>query len=83
MLKLLTLCHSHWAPLSNNWGSDRQWSWLGQALRIATEIRIDKEANETTVERYSSITEVSEGSVELFIKDRRRTLSLLFVAELS
>lgn len=34
---------ANWAPLANNWGSDRQWAFIGQALRIATEIRMDKE----------------------------------------
>lgn len=33
---------ANWAPLANNWGSDRQWAFIGQALRIATEIRMDK-----------------------------------------
>ncbi|KAI5476108.1 Zn(2)-C6 fungal-type transcription factor [Pseudohyphozyma bogoriensis] len=60
-----------WAPASDNWGADRTWTWLGQAHRIATEVRMDKETNEMTCTRYSSITPIPEQAVELFGADRR------------
>ncbi|ORY89319.1 hypothetical protein BCR35DRAFT_300448 [Leucosporidium creatinivorum] len=72
---------ANWTPLANNWGSDRQWAFIGQALRIATEIRMDKDTNDVTCARYASITEVPEKAVELFGEDRRRTWALLFMSE--
>ncbi|KAI5474452.1 Zn(2)-C6 fungal-type transcription factor [Pseudohyphozyma bogoriensis] len=72
----------HWAPMANNWGSDRQWSHLGQALRIATELRLDKDVNQATVDRYNSITS-EVNLLSLYQEGRRLAWTLLFMAEIS
>ncbi|GAA5885547.1 hypothetical protein JCM6882_007462 [Rhodosporidiobolus microsporus] len=74
---------AEWAPAPNNWGSDRQWSWIGQARRIATEVRLDKSTNFALVLRYASATAIPEQAQELFTLDRKRTWTLLFITEIA
>ncbi|KAI5480086.1 Zn(2)-C6 fungal-type transcription factor [Pseudohyphozyma bogoriensis] len=73
---------AHWAPMANNWGSDRQWAWLGQAVRTATELRMDKDVNQETTDRYNSLT-TDVGSLAIYREGRRQTWALLFMAEIS
>ncbi|ORY89719.1 hypothetical protein BCR35DRAFT_300152, partial [Leucosporidium creatinivorum] len=81
----------HWAPIENNWGDDRRWGWLGQALRIATEIRLDKTLTASTYQFYRSVTQLptatakggDEGMFRELAVDRARTWTLLSVAEIA
>lgn len=31
----------HWTPIENDWGDDRRWGWLGQALCVPPSLRLD------------------------------------------
>lgn len=73
----------HWAPIANNWGDDRRWGWLGQALRIATEIRMDKPLNELTYSHYRTVAGLPEQAFPLLAKDRARSWLLLGIAEIA
>ncbi|SCZ89312.1 BZ3500_MvSof-1268-A1-R1_Chr9g10365 [Microbotryum saponariae] len=71
---------STWSPIEPNWGDDRRWSWIGQAIRIATEIRLDKPLTLSMHEFYKSVgrPELELGKLS---EDRARSWTLLFVAE--
>ncbi|KAM0750372.1 hypothetical protein T439DRAFT_326339 [Meredithblackwellia eburnea MCA 4105] len=74
-----------WAPSPPNWASDRTWVNLGQAMRIATEIRLDKSTNASVAKRYADLIPNSDPTefLRLFREDRGRTWTLLFVSEIS
>ncbi|GAA5876348.1 hypothetical protein JCM1840_003621 [Sporobolomyces johnsonii] len=71
----------HWTPIANNWGDDRRWGWLGQAIRIATEIKLHKTLNQATYDFYRSVTPLGEDAFQQLSDDRARSWKLLFVAE--
>lgn len=68
---------SEWTPAADNWGRDRTWTWLGQAHRIAVEIRAHKDSNIHNARRYEAVTPIPEDALELFTADRRRTWTVL------
>ncbi|GAA5875972.1 hypothetical protein JCM8547_000669 [Rhodosporidiobolus lusitaniae] len=74
---------AEWAPAANNHGSDRTWSWIGMAQRIISELRMDKETNSITTLRYGSATELPPNALELFPADRRKSVTLLNMTEIS
>lgn len=73
----------HWAPTALNWGDDRRWGWLGQAVRIATEIKLDKKPTESTTQFYSSVTPLPPNAYAALAEDRARSWTLLYVAEIA
>ncbi|GAA5905490.1 hypothetical protein JCM8208_004297 [Rhodotorula glutinis] len=73
----------HWTPIENDWGDDRRWGWLGQALRIATEIKLHKTINTATYDFYRSVTPLGEGAYALLADARAWSWKLLFVAEIA
>ncbi|SCV69701.1 BQ2448_1095 [Microbotryum intermedium] len=72
---------STWSPIEPNWGDDRRWSWIGQAIRIATEIRLDKPLTLSMHEFYKSVGRRPELELGRLSEDRARSWTLLFVAE--
>ncbi|KAI5480153.1 Zn(2)-C6 fungal-type transcription factor [Pseudohyphozyma bogoriensis] len=72
----------NWAPPANNWVEDRSWVWMGQALRIACEIRLDAGFNDDDFQHLSSMTRLPASNYALLSVDRQRTWSLLFSTEL-
>ncbi|GAA5824893.1 hypothetical protein JCM3770_005091, partial [Rhodotorula araucariae] len=73
----------HWTPIEKDWGDDRRWGWLGQALRIATEIKLHKTINTVTYDFYRSVTPLSDGAYQLLADARAWSWKLLFVAEIA
>ncbi|TKA51191.1 hypothetical protein B0A53_05655 [Rhodotorula sp. CCFEE 5036] len=73
----------HWTPIESDWGDDRRWSWLGQAVRIATEIKLHKTINSLTYEFYRSVTPLGPGASDALNDARAWTWKLLFVAEIA
>ncbi|BGP00354.1 Zn(2)-C6 fungal-type transcription factor [Rhodotorula toruloides] len=73
----------HWTAIENDWGDDRRWGWLGQALRIATEIKLHKKINTITYDFYRSVTPLGEGAFAALSDTRAWSWKLLFVAEIA
>ncbi|GAA5988027.1 hypothetical protein JCM10908_002033 [Rhodotorula pacifica] len=73
----------HWVPIESDWGDDRRWGWLGQAVRIATEIKLNKTINSLTYEFYRSVTPLGPTASEALNTSRAWTWKLLFVAEIA
>ncbi|BGP40977.1 hypothetical protein JCM10450v2_004982 [Rhodotorula kratochvilovae] len=73
----------HWTPIEKDWGDDRRWGWLGQALRIATEIKLHKTINTATYDFYRSVTPLADGAYRLLADTRAWSWKLLFVAEIA
>ncbi|KAK4054167.1 hypothetical protein OIV83_001193 [Microbotryomycetes sp. JL201] len=73
----------HFAPIENNWGDDKRWGWLGMAIRIATEIRLDKTLTASTYQFYRSVTPLRDNMFADLAKDRAKTWMLLQVVEIA
>ncbi|KAK4053172.1 hypothetical protein OIV83_001907 [Microbotryomycetes sp. JL201] len=66
----------HWAPPAETWVQDRAWAWLGEALRIATEIRMDKPMDEERLNAYRARTPLT---TEMAHRLKDSTLSSWFL----
>ncbi|KAM0792590.1 hypothetical protein ACM66B_005251 [Microbotryomycetes sp. NB124-2] len=66
----------HWTPPTSTWAQDRAWAWLGEALRIATEIRLDRPMDEDRLNAYRARTPLT---AEMAQKLRDTTLSSWFL----
>ncbi|GAA6041351.1 hypothetical protein JCM8097_007678 [Rhodosporidiobolus ruineniae] len=71
---------SHWASPETTWDRDRSWQYLGQAWRMATELRIDLPLEDVA---FSTYRDASQIGLELINQNRRSTWTLLFCGELS
>ncbi|ORY79746.1 hypothetical protein BCR35DRAFT_352652 [Leucosporidium creatinivorum] len=73
---------SHWAPAAETWCQDRSWMWLGEALRIATEINMSKELSEERLNDYRARTPLTPKMIELLKESCSRTWHLLWSGNL-
>jgi hypothetical protein len=73
----------HWAAPSRAWVDDRAFQFLGQAWRIAAELRINSPLDPTSLSSYNLGKPVTNETYALFVKNRRLTWSLLFCGELA
>lgn len=73
----------HWAPIESNWGEDRRWGWLGQAMRIATEILLNKTLTESTFQFYRTVSVLPQNAYQTIVEDRAKSWTLLFIAEIA
>ncbi|KAI5479099.1 Zn(2)-C6 fungal-type transcription factor [Pseudohyphozyma bogoriensis] len=74
---------SHWAQPVDDHGGDRSWTWLGQALRIGSEIRLDLPFGDEQMAFYHAAANLTPEDVERLAKDRAVTWTLLFCGELA
>ncbi|GAA5865185.1 hypothetical protein JCM8547_008306 [Rhodosporidiobolus lusitaniae] len=74
---------AEWAPAASNWNSDKNWSFLGQAMRQVGECRFDKMSNQNILFRYASAATLPERALEIFIADRKRTCTVLCCSEIA
>ncbi|GAA6040025.1 hypothetical protein JCM8097_004744 [Rhodosporidiobolus ruineniae] len=73
----------HWTPIEDDWGDDRRWGWLSQAVRIATEIKLYKPLNPATFGFYHSVTPLGEGAFEALLQMRAWSWKLISVTEIA
>ncbi|GAA5920215.1 hypothetical protein JCM6882_003925 [Rhodosporidiobolus microsporus] len=73
----------HWTPIENDWGDDRRWGWLAQAIRIATEIKLHKTLNNATYDFYRSVTPLGEGAYAALRDTRAWSWKLVFVTDIA
>ncbi|GAA5835930.1 hypothetical protein JCM11251_006605 [Rhodosporidiobolus azoricus] len=73
----------HWTPIENDWGDDRRWAWLAQAIRIATEIKLHKTINNATYDFYRSVTPLGEGAYAALKEMRAWSWKLVFVTDIA
>ncbi|BGP17123.1 hypothetical protein JCM10213_001122 [Rhodosporidiobolus nylandii] len=73
----------HYCPIADDWGDDRRWGWLGQAVRIATEIKLHKTLNTATYDFYRDVTPLGDGAYEALSEARDWSWKLVFVTEVA
>ncbi|KAM0747682.1 hypothetical protein T439DRAFT_328888 [Meredithblackwellia eburnea MCA 4105] len=73
---------AHWAQPEKTWAEDRSWAWQGEALRIATEIRLDLLIDFSSL-RYKTSSPLTEADLPRFQLNRSRSWSLLFAGEIA
>ncbi|KAJ8296697.1 Protein priB [Rhodotorula toruloides] len=74
---------SHWASPSRAWVDDRAFQFLGQAWRIAAELRINLPLDPSSLASYNLGKPLTNEMYALFVRNRRLTWSLLFCGELA
>ncbi|GJN91304.1 hypothetical protein Rhopal_004323-T1 [Rhodotorula paludigena] len=73
----------NWTPIEDDWGDDRRWSWLGETLRIATEIKLYRALNAANYDFYRSVTPLGDGAYQELADSRAWSWKLLFVTEIA
>ncbi|KAI5479104.1 Zn(2)-C6 fungal-type transcription factor [Pseudohyphozyma bogoriensis] len=74
---------AHWSQPEASWAEDRSWAWQGEALRIATEIRMDLTLRLSSLRWYKTVTPLTEEDLASFEISRERSWSLLFAGEIA
>ncbi|BGP29150.1 hypothetical protein JCM10296v2_000888 [Rhodotorula toruloides] len=74
---------SHWASPSRAWVDDRAFQFLGQAWRIAAELRINSPLDPSSLASYNLGKPLTNETYALFVRNRRLTWSLLFCGGLA
>ncbi|KAL8283196.1 hypothetical protein RQP46_005974 [Phenoliferia psychrophenolica] len=67
----------HWASPHGPWSRDRSYAWLGMAIRIASELRLDRPLNRKSLE---PITDEAYTALD---HEAQRTWMLLYCSEIS
>lgn len=75
--------YSHWAPPGESWDDDRSWRWVGEAIRIGQELRLDRPLDETAFAEYQSRTDLADNLFTALADDHALGWSLLFMADLA
>ncbi|GAA5942585.1 uncharacterized protein JCM15063_000043 [Sporobolomyces koalae] len=75
---------AHWAQPEASWNEDRAWTWQGEAMRIATEIRLDLPIDVGALRSYRTMGDpFSEADLERFQRSQSITWSLLFAGQIA
>ncbi|KAK4058621.1 hypothetical protein OIO90_000065 [Microbotryomycetes sp. JL221] len=74
------LCH--WAPPTETWAQDRAWAWMGEALRVATEIRMDRPMDDERINQYRARTPLTSEMVANLRETSLRSWYLLWSGNL-
>ncbi|ORY76010.1 hypothetical protein BCR35DRAFT_306092 [Leucosporidium creatinivorum] len=74
---------SHWAPPGESWDDDRSWRWVGEAIRIAQELRLDRPLDEAAFAEYKARTSLADDLFTALAEDHALGWSLFFMADLA
>lgn len=67
---------AHWSPLPSRWEFDRSWFWIGLAIRLFTELRLDYLASTKLSQQQSNSLNEND---QTFLKNCQQTYRMLFV----
>ncbi|KAM0747545.1 hypothetical protein T439DRAFT_383173 [Meredithblackwellia eburnea MCA 4105] len=74
---------SHWAVPLQSWAMDKGWNWLGQALVMGREIRMDKEFGKEDFFKYQLQTGIRENMYEMMREERARAWRLICCGDIA
>ncbi|KAL7006065.1 hypothetical protein EMMF5_004403 [Cystobasidiomycetes sp. EMM_F5] len=65
----------HWAPPAQSSTQEKSWTWFGEALRIATEIRLDIPLSRQELKTYQGIEHLGDTAFTLLSENKTRAMS--------
>ncbi|GAA5998658.1 uncharacterized protein JCM10292_007137 [Rhodotorula paludigena] len=74
---------SHWSPPTADPSEERAWSWLWDAVRMATELRIDIPVEGSALDTYRWALPPTVKEYEMLVDNRKWTWAMLFNGRLA
>ncbi|GAA6007774.1 uncharacterized protein JCM10292_005430 [Rhodotorula paludigena] len=74
---------SHWTSFECNAADNRAWTWLFEAVRMATELRLDVLVEGAELDSYRWALPPDQTQLELLAENRKRTWNMLFCGRLA